>query len=789
MRLIFGAALLCVAAWATQATAQTPVPVGKGSYASDLPAELEKITKIERQPLNLVEERDEAIPTNQWWTQLLFNQYAKSLWAFPMKVDTSERGIDVFFPTKWSPGGNDPLCEFPLSIGAADFKPAGSRAKSWSDWTVTFRMAQTPQRYMDVTLGRGMPCVWIESQGLELEIALPGKDEPTYFDAAGKPMSQPDAGDCLGVTIAQRSFGLLTPPGTSFKEANGKLSVRFTSKEQFLVVCALPSAADMSTFYGNAYAVPRKATYSWKYDQAKGLVTTTWNIATDPLKPGHDRVIQGWLPHHYVKTEYTIDFIKPEYLSPRGRMRCAIGKEFQIGFRFDGFVPTLPAPKSIGGEHDFSPQRMSDYLTKLADKPKFGSDTYWGGKDLLRAAQCTMMTQQLGDERLFSVFRDALRSALVNWYTCTPGESEKYFVYYPKLRGLVGIKPSYGSEAFNDHHFHYGYFTYASAIMMMHDAEFTRDYGDMARLVARDYANFDHSDKRFPFLRTFDVWEGHSWAGGTSSQGGNNQESSSEAVQGWAGLLLLGRALNDQAMIAAGAMGYAVETRAVMEYWFNESGEVFPPQWKHAVTGMVWSGGKVYGTYFSGDPAWVYGIQWLPATPATHYLAREPAFARKLFENMCEDYQRNEAREAAQTPKPGKQPHVARPATIESFGSALGSVMLGYVYMYDPQWAAQRIDELWSAPKPEIASNAGEMTTIYYQTHSLRSHGLTDWSVRSDCPTAMTFCDEKKKRTFSVWNPTDQPEKVTFRDASSVLGTMTAPPRSITVTSTLDQVK
>lgn len=789
MRLLLGVTTLWIAACvATHAFSQTPVPLGEGSYASALPPELENITRIERQKLNLVEERDEATPTNQWWTQLLFNQYAKSLWAFPFKVDTSEGGIDIFFPTRWNNTGSDPLSEFPLSIGAAHFRAPNASVKSWSDWTVTFRMAQQPQRYMDVTLGRGMPCLWIESQGLDLEISLPGKDEPKYFDASGKPMSQADTGECLGVTIAQRSFGLLAPPATSFTESSGKLKIRFAAKEQFLVVCALPSPDQMPLFYANAYAVPRKTTYTWKYDQRRGLVTTQWNVDTEPLKAGHDRVIQGWLPHHYVKSEQSIEFVKPEYLSPRGKLRCAVGTSFQIGFHFDGFVPTLPAPKTIGGENDFSPKRMGDYLATLADKLKFGSDTYWGGKDLLRAAQCTMMTQQLGDARS-GLFRDALRGALVNWYTCTPGENDKYFVYYPKLRGLVGIKPGYGSEAFNDHHFHYGYFTYATAILMAQDAEFTREYREMAKLVSKDYANFDRDDKRFPFLRTFDVWEGHSWAGGTSSQGGNNQESSSEAVQGWAGLLLLGRVLNDEKMIAAGAMGYAVETRAAMEYWFNESGAVFPPQWKHPVTGMVWSGGKAYATYFSGDPAWIYGIQWLPATPAIHYLVRDPAFARKLYDNMREDYQRNEAREAAQTPKPGKAPHLARPPTIESFGSALGSVMLGYVLMYDPQWAAQRIDELWATPKPDIASNAGEMTTIYYQTHSLRSNGLTDWSVRSDCPTAMTFCDSQKKRTFAVWNPTDLQETVTFRDRSGVLGTLTAPPRAMTVSQSLDPAR
>jgi len=114
---------------------------------------------------------------------------------------------------------------------------------------------------------------------------------------------------------------------------------------------------------------------------------------------------------------------------------------------------------------------------------------------------------------------------------------------YPNWPALVGFDSSYGSEQFNDHHFHYGYFTFASALLGMYDPTFlnTTNYGAIAKLVAKEYANWDRTDQNFPFLRTFDIWAGHSDAGGFSSPGGNNQESSSEAMQSWGGLFLLGQ--------------------------------------------------------------------------------------------------------------------------------------------------------------------------------------------------------------------------------------------------------
>jgi hypothetical protein len=394
------------------------------------------------------------------------------------------------------------------------------------------------------------------------------------------------------------------------------------------------------------------------------------------------------------------------------------------------------------------------------------------------------MAQQTHDST-YNTFCDELRQAMTNWFTYTPGKKDHYFTYYPRWKALVGVKTSYGSEGFNDHHFHYGYFTFASALLAMHDPRFAADYGPMATLVAKEYANWDRSDLRFPFMRTFDPWAGHSWAGGTSSPGGENQESSSEAVQSWAGLIYLGEALGDQKMRDTGIMGYAVETQATMEYWFNAGGDVFPPEWKHPVTGMVWSGGKVYGTYFTGDPAWIYAIQWLPASPMLSYLVHDPAFARKSYEDMCRDYEAHELAEASRTSKGGKKRQAKKP-TIENLGSGLGSVMLGYVLMYDPAWACEQLDALWNTPGDKIGHDAGETAIIYYLAHSTRSLGEVDWSCHGDSPTSMVYRNRTTKtRTYIVWNPSTTAKTVVFYEGAIATGQMIAAPQALTSASVL----
>jgi endoglucanase Acf2 len=65
----------------------------------------------------------------------------------------------------------------------------------------------------------------------------------------------------------------------------------------------------------------------------------------------------------------------------------------------------------------------------------------------------------------------------------------------------------------------------------------------MIRLLIKNIANTSREgrgeDPDFPFLRHFSPYAGHSWASGSSrgNQGGQ-QESTPEAIQAWAAILL-----------------------------------------------------------------------------------------------------------------------------------------------------------------------------------------------------------------------------------------------------------
>ncbi|MBN1268560.1 MAG: hypothetical protein JXB04_03155, partial [Kiritimatiellae bacterium] len=517
----------------------------------------------------------------------------------------------------------------PARIYTTVFAPADARALAWGDWTVTFRMEQDGRRRMDVTLGHGLPYVWLEFENVSPLLKL--AEGAAFFAADGSPVEFPATADHLGLRHAGRAYGLFAPRDTIFRRDGDVLEVVFAGKDSYLVVAVLPAPDALKYFEEHSRAVPRDSRMDWSYDPAAGEVTTRWHLSTKALRAGAGDLVQGWLPHHYRNTRHGLVFNPIEYATPRGRMRCATGGDFEITYRFNGILPNLPAPAPLGLTNDYDAGRMQKYLADYAQKTNYGGDTYWGGKDLLYYAQYMAMAHELGHPA-FEVLRERLREALTDWFTYTPGEEAHYFARYPNWKALVGFNESYWSYQFTDQHFHYGYFTTAAGLLGLHDPDFLDGYGEMARLVAREYANWDRDNRDFPFLRTFDPWLGHSWAGGFSSPGGNNQESSSEAMQSWGGLFLLGTALNDRDMVAAGAMGYAMESQAALEYWFNRHGDVFPAAYPRDVVGILFGNGQAYATYFSGDPAWIYGIQWLPISPFLLYLAEDPAFARRKFE-------------------------------------------------------------------------------------------------------------------------------------------------------------
>jgi hypothetical protein len=128
-----------------------------------------------------------------------------------------------------------------------------------------------------------------------------------------------------------------------------------------------------------------------------------------------------------------------------------------------------------------------------------------------------------------------------------------------------------------------------------------------------------------------------------------------------------------------------------------------------------------FGTFFHGDPMFIYGIQWLPLTTSLYYLGRDPAFNRYQLEEMLKG-------QAAK--KNG--------FTFSDLKADWGNVTLGYSQFGDPAKTVEQMDQLWES-KDEIAHSKNIAGISYYFAHANRSLGPVAWDMHTNLPSSLVF--------------------------------------------------
>ena len=724
---------LFLALWAALAvcvsvSGQLPVSVGSGSYAAYVPLSKSRTSEhggclayqMEHRKLYLPDsllarlgapdgsmQGTLALPTNDWWTYALVNEWTGKIWTYPGWVEAKDGDVQIGYPTYWEPTGCEVKWGTPLTVtftnSATGKKAAFSEAlvDSWSDFMMSFIM-QDGEAWVRVTCMHGSPLVWFEAQGITMTAANPDAAKYAVFSNANQ-----------------------------------------------LTVALLTEGLDAAIVAPYAFRIPRKTRVDYAYDANTSSLTTTFHI--------DQSVLMGFLPHHYY-SNHQLPITNYHYLTPRGQMKVAKGNDFTFTYPVRSFLPYFPAP--MEWKDDFSATRMAELNADYAKRGSFGGDTYWGGKGLTQMAHYMTFALQMGDTATFRMAKQRLKDVLIDWYTYTPGEERFYFARYPRWGALIGMDPSYDSETFNDHHFHYGYFIYASALLCLMDDDFRTQYGPMAREVARDYANWQRSADE-PWFRTLDPYCGHSFAGGLGNQGnGNGQESSSEAIQGWGGIYLLGAALQDQQMLEAGIFGYTLETRATAEYWFDrQRRNIDFTKYTHPYCCNLTMQGVGWWTWFSGDPVWMHSIQWLPISPIlTNFFSEDLTFTRWDYTEMYA------AKEVGnyEAPQGGLGDE-----------SGLGNVCLSYMSLFDADSAARvwnRMDQMGKA----LAKNPDTGGITYWLTHSHKGLGEKRYDISANHPLACAYTDTLSGRTtYAVYNVGTAPLSVHF--FGSVDTTVTVP--------------
>ncbi|MDE6277271.1 MAG: discoidin domain-containing protein [Muribaculaceae bacterium] len=807
-------AILAIGLAAHTATAQSIITSGAASYASEPPAYKAAtdehagfnaskmlsrrlyVDELPAIPSGGIDVPGRPIPTNDWWTDVLASRYSGALWSYPAMLRTSEDGVQINYPSYWADAGKELKSRTNINVGAFRWKADATIAADWHDWDVVLRMPNAEgSAQMRITAAHGSPFTWFEF-GDDMTPTIRFSEAPVLFE---------ESASRAGIRIGSDLYGLYFPQGARSRMVDGAL--QFDSGCPWLVVAILRTEADLAAFDSYATSVPRATSVSWNFDDNSSRLSTTWTVDAENLRdPSAEApVMQGFLPHAYKYALPGADLsfdAGGSYLTPRGRLKMATSSsgEFGYSYRFSGMLPTFAPPAEGNTPNDgYDSRIMHELMQNYASAGSFGGDTYWGGKGLTQMALNMMFAKETGETEIYETSRKRLREAFENWLTYTPGENTFFFSYYPRWGAMLGFDVSYDSDAFNDHHFHYGYFTYAAALLCLEDADFAAMYGELLTLIAKDYANWDKTDKRFPFMRTLDPWCGHSWAGGMGDAGndnGNGQESTSEAMQGWGGVYLLGVALGNKEMRDAGLFGWNTEARATREYWYdvdaprtanaggrepwagkgNLSGNYNYEEYPYAYNSNITGKGIGWWTWFGGDPLFMHGIQWMPISPALDYLSWDTDFVAWAYRDLMSGANSSYSHKWFEPTANSDSGETIEPLALNDWGN----VVLAYLQRTDPQLAASIFARAWREGL-HIAKAVSTGHISYFATHSHLTWGEPDFSIYADIPTAQA-CVKGSDRIFMVYNPDERDRAVRFMDATgATIRTVQAPPRRLTV--------
>lgn len=375
----------------------------------------------------------------------------------------------------------------------------------------------------------------------------------------------------------------------------------------------------------------------YEYLEDQGLVDITYSITTS----SGTNALLALYPHQYKHTFNTDSLLSDVvWTTSRGKMLGYAGTGYKLRFKYIGFLPSIPhlATDSAGEISNLIDQFM---IAPASFRLPQDADSYWSGKAFGKVADMILVAQSIGRLDVMNQLLSELKLLLGDWLSFSGNGDPRYFYYDSRVRSMIGFPASYGSDQeLNDHHFHYGYFIKAAAVIAMTDVDLTwiNTYRDMVELLIRDVSNWQAEDTQYPYNRQFDAIEGHHYASGHAAFGsGNNQESSSEAMNYNAAIIYWGTVIPNNDIRDMGIFMYTLEANAIQQYWFNVDKDNFPSSFSSPYCSLLWDDGGSYEIFWGPPHAEeLLGIDLMPVGGQSLYLGLQPDTMNTYYSYMVQ---------------------------------------------------------------------------------------------------------------------------------------------------------
>lgn len=762
-----------------------------------------------------------TVPTNDWASSVVFDKYSESLYAHPLAYRAASNGMQMSSPAVTDTNSyvdgepaveallNDETVE--LVVGADGFTAKDARVDKTTDWTYEIIMENSAQTSsMRAILAKGTPYAYYKFENLNPTISL-GAGATNFSVYKNNTTS-----NIIGISLKNLKDGKMhyyivaAPSGTTWTNAGGKLKASLPSGKNYMSIGILPdntdAAFDLYAQYAFNFITDTKI--EWEYLENASKVATRYNVTTTNMETGvagGDTIIALY-PHQWRYADET--YTGYTYSTIRGTMKTIVGSSYITQMTYNGILSTLPvtADEATIGTIKDQLGYLYDYRKNKGD-PKWiaflegqygGYDTYWVGKNLNTLADAILLAGQFEDEDMKTITSEMVAGTegyLEFWFDpfqayISGNFVESYFYYHEEYGTLIGYPASYSSDKeVNDHHFHYGYWIKAASVIAMNDPAWAEEWGGMVYEMISDIANInrdgssynDNSTAKYPFLRNFDIYEGHSWASGVANYefdengnmvdikgglaGGNNQESSSEATNAWASLIMWGEVMEDKEIRDLGIYLYTTEIAAIEDYYFDVHDEIFTSKYEDRDNYDIQSVTRLFGGRYDHTAWWtensieVSTILMLPISGATLYLGKYPEKVKALSDSVSEtskqwaEFVNNKNQICTNY---GKVDMLTDPETNQD-------IMAEYYAFYDPDEALNRFD---ISDTGKVENGESRAHTLAFIT-SLKEYGQQNYDITASSPFAMVF-EKDGVRTYVAENFTNSNQRVYFSDGAYV---------------------
>lgn len=728
------------------------IQLGAGSYNPNGqgPSETPLVTSNFSKPIIVTE----------WWTSILWNKFgfaphSDNLPAHPFNLKCQSNGLGLGYPNKLNVRhdgnsgagginnnvyGYDYVQDIITGLDGVSFSE--TRVEDYSDWGVLANWTNG-SNVLRARMGHGFTSTYLTKEG----------NSNVFVNSTGNVQVQ---GNVLRITIVDspgddgkggnRYYAVFAPTGATWS-GNGNTYTSDLAGKDYWTITALPNG-DESTYLDYAeYAFSFITKTTSSYTIEDGLVTTNFEFEFDNKEGNASATMMALFRHQWkhtndVNTSYN-------YVCVRGEMKVVEGNSFSITMPVIGGLPLLPHSNS------YDDAKLNQLVNNIPYLSQSGN--YSVGRELVYYGQCALIADQIGNYTKRDELVNAMKSMLGNQLVYSGGGDVRHLAYNDTWDITLNMTENieHGTVQYlNDRAIQYGYWVRGAAIVEQLSPGYLypengEGFGPIMEMFINCVANTDRSSTMFPFLRNFDVYEGHSWTIGFGLAEGSDLESASESLNFASALLYYGQVTGKTELEEKGAWLYTNEVIGTEQYWWDVEEEVFPDNsfFEPEMLGLVRGSAGIYGLWWELRPEHVLMVNCFPWTGGALYLGRYPESCERVF-GWLESKSMNFYREYW-------NPYIALfdpERAVNEYNS--GPCQYGNAYATSCQYGQ------------EMESEANN----YYWMYTMKEKGQVYKDIYSTNINSAVVFDKNGAKNYAVYNPPGAGEKIVhFSDGNSFL--------------------